>query len=149
MESSSQKIHAPLEDDGSARSPVLGVLLVSDKGMVIESRISFAVGCSIELGVHMPYQGRTKRWPSSRSSGRKSEFITSEGLVVSCAPQSSAGSEPVYVVTLLFPYLERQDRRKLRHLASHYRRLHSTSAGASTPDTLRDEDIRAPLLGLN
>jgi hypothetical protein len=147
MESSSQKSCTSSEDDRPARCPVLGLLLVSDKGMVFESSVSFAVGCSIELAVHVSYQKRHKG-PATRRTAAKSEFITSEGLVVSCARRpDSSGAEPVYEVTLLFASLQRQDRRKLRHLANAYRQ--PMRLGPEGLETLCEAGGREPCLGLN
>ena len=122
---------------------------MSDKGIVFESRVSFSIGDSIELAVHLPYQGRNKGL-TSRSSTSKSEFMTSEGIVVSCAPRSApAGAEPVYEVTLLFPSLQRRDRRKLRHLANAYRHpihLETHPESATAPS---DTEVDPSILGLN
>lgn len=143
MESPSKKNLPSPNDDRTARSPVLRLLLVNEKGMVFESSTSFSVGCSIELGVHAQYPWRSKT-PAAGPSAPKSEFITSEGIVVSCSrlPVPS-GVEPVYEVTLLFPALRRQDRRKLRHLADMH------SASGETPETLYAVGLGESLLGLN
>jgi hypothetical protein len=147
MESSSQNSRTSPEDDRSSRSPVLGLLLVSDNGMVFESRVSYPIGCSIELAVHVPQQKRSKS-PSRRPGTVKSDFITSEGIVVSCVPRTgSPEGELVYEVTLLFSSLQKQDRRKLRHLANRY--LHPMSlASTEGPSTLCNP-MREPCMGLN
>lgn len=141
MESSSQKSPNPPEDDLSIRSPVLRLLLVSDKGMVFESNTSFAIGCSVELAVHVQSQrGNHRR--ASRPPGARSELITSEGVVVCCAPHapSAVDGSPVFEVTLLFSSVRTQDRRKLKHLANRYRQPVAnpsmTASGQSGHDCL-------------
>jgi hypothetical protein len=149
MESLSQNIRTSPEDDASARCPVLRLLMVTDKGMVFESSTSYAIGCSVEMAVHLQALAKTKR-TAARQSQSKSEFLTSEGLVVSCTSRAgSAGSQPVYEITLLFSCLHRQDKRKLRHLVSRYRRSTSLPESGGEAATLGGASLPEQVLGLN
>lgn len=149
MESSSQTIRPSPEDDTSARCPVLRLLMVTDKGMVFESSTSYAIGCSVEMAVHLQTQAKTRR-AAARQTQAKSEFLTSEGLVVSCTSRAAAaGAEPVYEVTLLFSSLQRQDRRKLKHLVSRYRRSASLPGSGSATVSFGEGPMPEQVLGLN
>lgn len=149
MESSSQNIQPSPEDDAAARCPVLRLLMVTDKGMVFESSTSYAIGCSVEMAVHLQSQAKPRR-TTARQPHAKSEFLTSEGLVVSCTSRAvTAGSQPVYEVTLLFSSLQRQDRRKLKHLVSRYRSSTSLPEHGSEGPSLGGTSLPPQVLGLN
>lgn len=95
-------------------SPVLGILQVNDQGVVIESRESFEIGSTIELGFHVQYHAGV--------DPTRNEFITGEGIVVGCKLCASEDGSPVHEVTLMFSSMSARDCRALRR----FKRLEDT-----------------------
>lgn len=86
--------------------------------MVFQSSVSFAVGCTIEVGVHVGSgQGVPKPGAAPTLSD---EVVTSEGMVVSCVVCPAGDDLPLYEITLLFPALGRNEGQEFRELVRHH-----------------------------
>jgi len=121
-----------LNSDSDGRScPLLNIPLVTEHGMVLETRCGFEIGSTIALGFHLQFDEihvptastiqEEADLPVKEHSGQEgSVFISVEVIVVESMIGTGTAGQPVYLVTVLFSQISRKDREQLlRYSGSH------------------------------
>ena len=151
-----QKGNTPIPDslnsDSAALScPLLNIPRINEHGMVLETRCGYEVGSAIVLGFHLQYDNArnpAKQSKQGQSYPDSSTFISVEAIVVDSKMGSGTAGQPVYLVTVLFSQISREDREHLlrysgsspaRPKRQHYPPSPSSSAPWDFSEKIRRE----------